>query len=170
MTVVLVRHAEPDVVAGVDPRQWVLSMAGRRAARGLRERLPRFGVWVSSTEAKAHETLVCAGGGRVAVAQDARLDEVHRYEPFDQEFRARRLAWVEGHLDQRHAGWETPSEAADRFDRAIDEHAADGKPVVVGSHGMVMTAWLVRRRQVVAPKDAGSFWEALAFPDVIRVE
>jgi len=34
---------------------------------------------------------------------------------------------------------------------------------------MVLTAWLVHARGLVAPEVAGAFWEALALPEVIEV-
>lgn len=170
MTILLVRHAEPEVVPGLDPRRWTLSDAGRIAAAELAARLPSYGVWMSSTETKAYETLSYAAGPDLAIAQDPGFDEVRRDEPFDEGFRARRRAWVEGRLDERHAGWETPTEVAARFDRAVTAHAAPGTPLVIASHGMALTAWLVHARCQVPQHEAARFWETLAFPDVIAVE
>jgi broad specificity phosphatase PhoE len=168
--VVLVRHAQPEASADVAPGRWPLSASGRRAAEQLRGRLPASGRWVASTEVKAYETLVAAGPRDAgAIARDARFGEVRRSEPYDVDFRTRRRAWVEGRLDERHAGWETPLEAAARFDAAVEEHAEPGDPLVVGSHGMVITAWLVHARGTVTRQEAGAFWTALAFPDVIEV-
>jgi broad specificity phosphatase PhoE len=171
MAILLVRHAEPEVVPSTDPRRWALSEAGREEAKKLGTRLPQCGLWLSSTERKAYETLLCAAGGRnVAIAQDPGFDEVHRDEPFDDQYEARRLAWVAGHLDERHAGWETPQETAARFEHAISEHAASGSPLVVASHGMAITAWLLHARRSLGQQGAPRFWKALALPDVIRVE
>lgn len=169
MRVVLVRHAEPEVMPDVDPRRWRLSEAGRIAARTLGARLPAHAVLVSGTEPKAYETLTCAAGPDVAVAQHPGFDEVDRNEPFDADYRARRMAWVQGRLDERHAGWETPHETAIRFDQAIALHATAGSPLVVASHGMAITAWLVYERRLLVLRDAGRFWSAMAFPDVIEV-
>jgi broad specificity phosphatase PhoE len=166
----LVRHAAPEVVAGVDPRRWTLSAAGRRAARDLGPRLPKGGVWVSSTETKAYDTLLCAGEGTVAIVKDRDFDEVRRDEPFDGDYRARRLAWVEGDLDKRHAGWETPRETAARFGHAVTAHAVPDSPLVIASHGMAITAWLIHGPRLVAPHRAARFWTALTFPDVIEVK
>ena len=127
-------------------------------------------MWVSSTETKAHETLLCAGGHDGTVDQDPGFDEVRRDEPFDGDYEARRTAWVEGRLDERHEGWETPDVTAQRFDSAVAAHAASGAPLVIASHGMAMTAWLVHSRHVIAPDHAARFWRALAFPDVIEVD
>ena len=169
MRVTLVRHAEPVASADVPAELWPLTDAGRRAALALRDRLLLVGGrWVASREVKALETLHCLAAGAV-VAQDARFDEVRRVEPFDDGFLARRLAWVEGRPDARHDGWETFADAARRFDAGIREHAAGTDHLVVGSHGMVVTAWLVFVGRVEAGADAGRFWQALGFPDVVEV-
>lgn len=75
-----------------------------------------------------------------------------------------------GQLDDRHTGWESPEEAAERFDVAVREHAADADALVVATHGMVLTAWLVHGRRWLAPEGAGSFWDQMHFPEVIRVD
>jgi broad specificity phosphatase PhoE len=170
MRILLVRHAEPQVSPLVDPKEWLLSAAGRAAAKRLRGRLPATGLWVASTEVKAYETLRCARcEDYPSIAKDARLDEVRRVEPFDDDYGARRRAWVEGRLDERHMGWETPLEAATRFDEAVVEHSALGSALVIGSHGMVLTSWLVHARGAVDQQAAGTFWEGMTFPDVIEV-
>ncbi len=74
-----------------------------------------------------------------------------------------------GRLDEGHAGWESPQEAAERFELAVREYAADAGALVVATHGMVLTAWLVHGRQRLAPGKAAAFWERMRFPDVIRV-
>jgi len=170
LRILLVRHAEPQVSPTVDPRRWPLSEAGREAAGALLGRLPRTGRWVASSELKALETLQCARPDEsVPVSQDDRFDEVRRIEPFDDDVVTRRRAWVDGRLDDRHRGWETPLEAAARFDEAVRDHAAAGPTLVVGSHGMVVTAWLVHARGTVAAQDAGAYWEGLGLPDVIEL-
>ncbi len=99
-----------------------------------------------------------------------RFNEVQRDEPFDNDFRSRRRAWVEGKLDDRHAGWETPEEAASRFDEAVREYGERGERLVIGSHGMVITAWLVHAGLLQPGVAAGRFWEALAFPELVEVD
>ncbi|GAB3742358.1 histidine phosphatase family protein [Microlunatus parietis] len=88
-------------------------------------------------------------------------------EPFDDDHRARRLAWVIGRPDGRHRGWETPEQAAARFQAGLDDLPGE---VVVATHGMVLTAWLVARGVVAAGTEAGSFWTGLAFPDVVTTD
>ena len=106
----------------------------------------------------------------MAIVRDERLNQVKRDEPFDDDFRSRRRAWVEGRLDARHTGWETPKEAAIRFDEAVRAHAGMHDRLVICSHGMVITAWLVDHRWVQAGPEAGAFWAALAMPDVVEVD
>jgi broad specificity phosphatase PhoE len=80
------------------------------------------------------------------------------------------FAWVEGRLDDQHENWETGREAARRFDAAVRAYAQSGERVVIASHGMVITAWLVAQGRVEAGSDAGRFWQSLRFPDVIDVD
>lgn len=170
MRIFLVRHAQPQVSPAADPRDWPLSGPGRSAARYLRGRLPVAGLWVASTEVKAFETLSCAKPDEaIVITTDERFDEVNRLEPFDGDVTARRRAWVDDRLDERHSGWETPLEAAERFEAAVRDHSALGSPLVIGSHGMVLTAWLVHVRGAVNRQAAGAFWEAMAFPYVTEL-
>lgn len=138
----------------------------------MRSRVPLGeGLWVSSEELKALQTLQCLRPGRQdTMLQDGRFNEVQRDEPFDGDFRSRRLAWVEGKLDGRHANWETRHEAARRFDAAVRAHAQSGERVVIASHGMIITAWLVAQGRIGAGEDAGRFWQSLRFPDVIDID
>lgn len=171
ITVVLVRHADPAATPDADPRRWPLSAEGRAAARRLQERLPS-GLWVASTETKARETLELAAGGAVPVPQDEGFDEVRREgEPFGEHFQAGRYAWIAGRHDERHTGWETRQQAADRFEDAVRRHAPDAAEgvLVVGTHGMVLTAWLVLVARRLDPEHATRFWTDLRLPDVIEV-
>lgn len=97
--------------------------------------------------------------GGVAITQDARFGEVRRTEPFDEDFKARRRAWVEGHLDERHEDWQSPWDAATRFDLAVSEHSARGDLLVIASHGMVLTAWLAHIGLVAAGQAASHYRE-----------
>ncbi|WP_144016659.1 histidine phosphatase family protein [Beutenbergia cavernae] len=160
----LLRHAMPAARPDADPRAWPLSDEGRAAAARLAGTLPA-GLLLSSTEAKAVETITLAAGPPTT---DARFGEVSRPgEPFDDAVVARRRAWVESRLDVRHAGWETPDEAAARFDAGV--RAYPGEDMVIATHGMVMVAWLARVGVVSAGAAAGELWIGLAFPDLVTV-
>ena len=154
LKVILLRHAAPEVRPGVRPERWSLSADGRQAARLLRGQLPERAVLASSREAKAIETLcLAAGRDRHRLHIDDNFGEVQRIEPFDDHHHSRRLAWVRNELDDRHIGWETPSQAAVRFQAGLDAIDDD---VVVATHGMVMTAWLVARGIVEPGQSAGA--------------
>lgn len=167
--VTLIRHAAPVSRADLDPSAWSLSPAGRRAATALRLRVTTGTTLAASAETKAIETLcLAADRERDELHVDRRFGEVVRPgEPFDDDHRNRRLAWVIGRPDDRHQGWESPEQAAARFQAGIDDL---GGRVVVATHGMVLTAWLVSRGVVGSGSEAGSFWLGLAFPDVITTD
>ncbi len=167
--VTLIRHAAPESRADVDPAEWPLSPPGRRAAAELAAQIPPEAALASSTEAKAIETL-CLATGRMAaeLRLDHRFGEVVRPgEPFDNNYRNRRLAWVVGRPDDRHHTWETPEQAATRFQQGLDSLEGD---FVVATHGMVLTAWLVSRGVITAGTEAGAFWTKLAFPDLVSTD
>ncbi|NHN54421.1 histidine phosphatase family protein [Calidifontibacter sp. DB0510] len=166
---ILVRHAMPALDARIASAQWQLSPEGESAARALRGLLPTDADVVSSPETKAAQTVSLATGS-ASIVTDARFAEVCRPgEPFDADVRARRLAWIERRPDERHTGWETSAEAAARFEDGVRAHATGERPLVIGTHGMVLTAWLLSRG-IVDPAEAGAYWSNLAFPDVVTVD
>jgi broad specificity phosphatase PhoE len=158
---ILVRHAMPVIDSETPPESWLLSPEGRSAAHGLP--LPAGAYLVASEEPKAYETLAPFG----AVTLDARLGEVRREgEPFNGNFRELRLAYVEG---ADHARWEPRADAVRRFDAAVADHVAQAgsRPLIVGTHGMVLTLWLTARIGLPSP---GPFWSELRFPDAYAVD
>lgn len=168
-TVIIVRHAEPEILPDQSPASWPLSPAGRIAATALGRQIPDTALLASSGEIKAVETVCLAAAAEPSrIRIDDRFGEVHRPgEPFDGDHRARRRAWVEGRTDARHESWETPDQAAHRFQEGLGGVEAD--VVVVATHGMVLTSWLVQLGRVRPGVAAGDFWADLAFPDVLRV-
>lgn len=160
------RHAMPEVDEEADPGAWPLSAAGLRAAA---ETAPVAGDLIaSSPELKAHQTTALVTGVELhRLRTDARFREVDRTEPVHDDFRSARQAWVAGRLDDRHLGWERPDAAARRFHDGLLAH--EGDHLVVGTHGMVLTAWFVHQGLIAPGDDAVAFWQALRFPDVIEV-
>ena len=158
----LLRHARPDPVQAVAPRDWQLSADGRLAARALRGRLPAGALLVASDEPKALETVREASGG-AAVLADPGFGEVNRPTEWVSDHRARARAYVEG---ARHEGWEPREEVATRFEAAVRRHAGAGRRLVIGTHGMAATVWLATRTAI----DPGPYWEGLLFPDLIGVD
>lgn len=159
--VTLIRHAMPEVDAATEPAKWGLSEAGVEAAGALRLNSAGARV-VSSPERKAHRTAELAAAADVRT--DPRFREVDRVELVHDGFRDARRAWIAGRLDERHDGWESPDAAVRRFHEGL--LAQDAQHVVVGTHGMVLTAWLAAQGLIA---DAVAFWDALRFPDVVEV-
>lgn len=160
----LVRHAMPAATPEAPPESWPLSPGGLAAARDLRSTLPAGVRFFSSAEPKAWQTL----GGGDDVVRDPRFNEVTRVgEPWEGGFRQLRRAYVEG---VEHAGWEARRDVAARFEAGVADARQDAgdRPVVVATHGMAMTGWLVSRG-LVAPEAAGDFWADLRFPDCLLV-
>jgi broad specificity phosphatase PhoE len=161
IVLILVRHAMPAVSADRPPHTWGLSEEGRAAAQTLVASLPVGALLASSAEPKAWETLGGAGSG---IRRDDRFSEVGRVgEPWDDDFGERRRRYVEG---ADHPGWERQAGVAARFEAGVVEllGEASGRPVVLATHGMVLTVWLVSRG-VVEAGAAGDFWSGLRFPD-----
>lgn len=148
----------PLIDPAVAPEHWQLSDLGRTAAVSLVSVLPADATLVSSAEPKAVQTLSPAG----LVTPDPRFNEVHRDEPFSDNFRVARRSYVEG-VD--HPGWEPRAEVVQRFDDGIAFYA--GRPLVIASHGMAMTLWLTAR---LGLPDPGAFWAALRFPDAHLID
>jgi broad specificity phosphatase PhoE len=163
---ILVRHAMPLASKDISPHDWQLSDEGMHAAQALAAVLPSDAYLASSDEPKAWMTL---GGATRQVTQDQRFNEVTRPdEPWNDDFRARRRGYVEG---QGLLGWEKQQAVATRFDIGFGAHTsmASGRPLVIASHGMAMTLWLVSRG-LVSEDAAGEFWSELRFPDAHVVD
>lgn len=163
----LLRHAMPATDPAVSLSQWSLSAHGRAAAIELSGRAPAGARLLSSEERKAIETARLVGGRDPEC--DPRFDEIRRpEEPFDKHARARRAAWVRGEPDGRHAGWEAPREAAGRMASAVRDHPDD--ELLIGTHGLVMVAWLIAIGHVDEGVAAERFWSGHSFPEILTVE
>jgi broad specificity phosphatase PhoE len=162
---ILVRHAMPAFGPDVPAHAWELGEDGRREAlalcASLRAEAPQA-MLAASAEPKAWQTLAPAGEAR----RDPRFNEVSRVEPWEGEFRRLRREYVDG---TDHLEWEPRATVAHRFDTAVAEHldAADGRPLIIATHGMAMTVWLTAR---IGLPDPGAFWADLRFPDAHRVD
>lgn len=153
----LVRHAMPAASEQTDPAEWPLTAEGRQAAELLSEALPADGVYAASAELKSQQTLP-----GLSPRVDPRFDEVSRPgEGWRADFRERRRAWVGG---QARAGWESHEVAAARFGSGLAAARQEGRPLVVASHGMVLTNWLVAVGALTRAH-APDFWDELGFPD-----
>lgn len=166
------KHAAPQIVAGVPPALWRLSADGKAACQTLATRLAlhRPALLFCSHELKAIETAALTArhlGARVQLAAD--LHEHDRtnapYYATKEEFEdvVRRFF----HLpDQLVFGAETASQARARFARAVDGiRAAHGDHAVIVAHGTVITLYAAPRLGV----DAFELWRSLQLPDVLQV-
>ncbi|HEY9556750.1 MAG TPA: histidine phosphatase family protein [Acidimicrobiales bacterium] len=163
--ILYVRHAMAAADDSRHPTEWVLDDEGRGAASDLADRLEvadGIGVLVSSTEPKALGTAeVIATRWGAEVTSDERLREATR--PWvGPGYRAVAHRYLRGETID---GWEQQAVVAARADEAVHDavKAADGRTVVVVTHGLVLATLLCR---ILGDDfDAESFWSCLAFPD-----
>lgn len=164
---ILVKHAPPEVVPGVPPEQWALSVKGRALCGPLAEKLAAHqpAVIVSSEEPKAAETarLIAEGLGvpwRTApgLQEHDRSNVPHLPS---REF----ISMVELFF-RRPAelvlGRETADAARERFDGAVRQVVAEQPQgnVAVVSHGTVIALWLAGRQR----RTAFDVWRAMGLP------
>ena len=173
-TLLLIRHAQPEVTPGVAARDWPLAPAGRAAARALAGRLA--GTYaltrlISSDEPKAIETArIIAQELGLPVERDADLGE-HRRErvPFlgvaawdaaVARFFASPAALV--------LGEETALDALERFSAVVARCVAREmeRDVALVSHGTVMSLFVGAHNAHI---DALACWRALALPDLVAL-
>jgi broad specificity phosphatase PhoE len=160
-----VRHAMPATIEGVHPNEWHLDDAAKDHAEAWASRLEvgdgAFRL-VSSTEPKALETATAvARRWDGEVVPDERLREAQR--PWiGPGYRAVAHRYLRGELPD---GWEPHADVASRMGAAVTEAlaAATGAPVVVVTHGLILSVHLGDR--LGADFDRESFWSRLAFPD-----
>ncbi|MGX1791786.1 NUDIX domain-containing protein [Microbacterium sp. NPDC055312] len=164
--ITFVRHAQPDVDPSLDPSAWPLSSSGATAAAALDLNAGPCTVISTSPERKAADTVMAAVRSERMLV-DPRFREVDRVESVHDGFRDARRAWIGGRLDERHEGWETPNAAARRFHEGLLTHQAEH--LIVGTHGMVLTAWMVGQGLIPSGDAAVEFWEQLRFPEVIEL-
>ena len=168
---ILVKHAMPEVRAGVPAAQWHLSAAGREDAVLLANRLAPYAPFrvFASREPKAIQTAEAIAARR-GIGFEVR-DDLHEHDrrgaPFLQEkgaFEAQVVSLIErpGELV---FGNETADEAHRRFAAAVDEalrRHRQGNLAVV-SHGTVMALFVAR----AAGADPVSLWRALGLPAIV---
>lgn len=164
---VLVRHAMPDVIPGVDSRGWRLGEAGRAAAAKLAGKLAagRLAAVFSSDEPKAWQTAdeIAAAAG-LDVCIDAGFAEVQRPTQWDEDYRAAAARY----LSHGAQGWESRDSVVRRFGEAVERALAThaGGDVVVVNHGLALSLYLAARTDIAAVP----FWRELAFPDAWRLD
>ena len=174
-SILLVRHAEPQVETHRKASTWQLTDAGCTAAREISTRLAGYrpDVIVTSPERKARDTgQIIAGGLGLTVSEHEGLGEQGGDSV---EFIADRELFRE--TVRRHfaeptrtvLGHESSYEATARFARVVsdlsDRASASRCPMLV-SHGRVMAAFMAS----VTGTDAWTIWNGLMMPDAIAVD
>ena len=165
---ILVKHALPDIVAGVRASEWHLSDEGRCRCLPLAERLAAYEptVIVTSEEPKAVET-----GQIIAERLDlpcTTAPGLHEHERptvgflgTHEQFVAQAVRLFE-HPGEMVFGSETADQAHGRFSAAVAavlEQHPGGIPVIV-AHGTVITLLLARANGL----DPVPFWKSLGLP------
>lgn len=164
LRITFVRHAETEIDPHVPPARWELGETGFAAARDVVEKLPADALLVSSPEPKAWQTIDPDDQGHAY--RDDRFREVDRPDGLDADFTPIRLAYLAGEVGP---DWEPHAEVVARFDEGLaDAQAhAEGRPIVVATHGLALTVWLAARTGLADP---GAFWAALKMPDILTVD
>jgi broad specificity phosphatase PhoE len=171
-TLVLAKHAMPQIEADVPASRWHLSADGIAGAKRLGERLRQYepAVIVSSTEPKALETAAI-----VAQTLGVQLESpfgLHEHERpkagllEDAEFE-RGVAALFAHPAEVVFGAESANDALQRFALAVDRALADDRgDIAVISHGTVISLFVAAR----AHEDARSLWKMLGLPSYVVLE
>lgn len=172
-TLILVKHAMPEVVEGKPPSSWLLSEAGKLACRPLAERLQSYGpeVVVTSTEPKANETglRVSSVLGLPFESAPDLHETLRESVPFSATVEAfhARLQEFFSHPDELVFGEETANQATARFVAAVgdvlERHA--GRTVAVVCHGTVISLFVSQ----LTGQDPFELWRQLGLPSFIVV-
>ena len=171
-TLILVKHAAPEIVPSVAANRWHLSDEGRRMSEALASALIAYqpDCVATSAEPKALET------GRIIAHQLGlpieTVDGLHEHERRSVGYLSRleiqlSMARLFAEPDQRVFGEETADEACDRFMEAIQRVLAQHcrMNVVVVAHGTVISLAVSHWTGT----DAYSLWQRLGFASFVVV-
>src|SRR3954466_10148209 len=152
-SLILIKHASPQVVPDEPPEQWELSADGRRRATALAERIAamddRPAVVVSSDERKASQTAqIVAERLGITMSIEPELHE-HDRSTVPHMRSAEFISMVELMLrrpSELVLGEENATEALARFDHAIS-HVIEqhhDQTIAIVSHGTVIAMFIAR--------------------------
>ena len=171
-SLLLIRHAAPQIDREQAAHTWFLSEEGRASCTSLSDVLESLGplTFFSSHEPKARETaeLTAARLGAFSTAGN-NLHEHHRSGVEwmgDAAFQAA-LTLFFRRPQERVFGLETAEQAGSRFENAINmivESAAPGNLAIV-AHGTVITLLTARHNQI----QSYEFWKQLAMPAIVAL-
>jgi broad specificity phosphatase PhoE len=172
-TLILVKHAMPEVDPARPAAEWRLGDEGRVAARRIAEELRRFEpvAVVASVEPKAWETAaIVAQRLRVPCEAAAGLHE-HEWPIVDFGDRATfeaRVRTLFERPDELVFGAETASQAVARFERAVEgalAKRASARALMIVSHGTVIS--LLAAKWCAA--DGFALWRSLGLPSFVTI-
>lgn len=169
VSLVLVRHGRPEVRSDAPAPAWLLSAEGRAAAAALSRRLAglRIAAALSSPEPKAYETTrILADALGVPVETDPGLGE-HRRDAWGfapEEVARARVRAVLAEPEAVIEGAETGQAARARFEAALARRPE--RPLLVGSHGTILSLWLAPRLGL----DAVALWASLGLAEAILLD
>lgn len=170
-SLILIKHAMPEIVPGKPASTWLLSDEGKQSCRPLAERLQTYNpqVIVTSTEPKANET-----GLRVASAlripfesapdlHEARRDTTPYVDTADEWHASIRRFFNEP--DELVLGEETANAATHRFASAVDAvlERHPERTVAIVCHGTVISLYAAH----IAGIDPFPLWERLGLPSFV---
>jgi broad specificity phosphatase PhoE len=171
-TLILAKHAMPELRPDVPAARWHLSTEGIAGAKRLAERLRAYepNVVVSSTEPKALETAAIVSEALgVQLESPFGLHEHERPEPglLEPAVFERRIAELFARPSELVFGAESASDALRRFATAVDRAVADNRGnVAVISHGTVISLFVAAR----AHEDGRRLWKVLGLPSYVVLE
>lgn len=164
---ILLRHSLPNTNRTAANSQWALSEEGRERARQLANQLFYYQptTVVTSMERKAAET------GKIVATMlgipFTPAPDLHEHERSNVSYTSR--AEFERHISDFFAnpnrvvfGTESADDAYRRFGRAVDRvlHRNHYEPVVIVTHGTVMSLFIARRAGI----DPLPLWQSLGMP------
>ena len=169
-TLLLIKHAQPEIDPGQPARDWPLSDLGRRQSLALAERLRHYDIRsiITSREPKAAET------GRIVAASLAvpvrEADDLHEHDRSNEPYGApaqfeAAVRNLFAHPSELVYGLETADQAERRFSRAV-QSVLDQNPagsIAVVAHGTVI-ALFVARAAGWPPFD---LWRRLGLPSFV---
>lgn len=171
-TLVLVKHALPEIDPAAPPETWTLNDTGRRRSRRLAELLAPFApaVVISSPEPKAAQTaaiLASQLGGDVAIEHDLREQERPQFGWMGSAaFETVVVNSIDRPTDRRH-GMEPAGEARRRFTAAVGHlirRYPEGNLVVI-SHGTVISLFAAP----LLGMPTSDLWRRLGLPSYVAV-
>ena len=169
-TLILIKHARPDVMPAVPSRDWTLSDEGRDSCKALAARLAAKppDLLVTSDEPKAIETGSIVAGilkKPVQAAEDLHEHDRSNVPLMDTREFLSRVALFFKKPDELVLGLETATQALRRFSDAVERvvTANPGQTIGIVSHGTVIALLAAQRANL----DGYQLWRQMGLPSFL---